>query len=80
MDSELLEALETFCKDYHIKSVSDLKGLESIFEMYSLQGIPDGKGGYIGVDQDRWCESCSMRVDKESLVDYTKEATYGKMQ
>ncbi len=44
-----------------------------MFEMYTLQGIPDGRGGYIGVDEDRWCTSCSMRVDKESLVDYKNQ-------
>ena len=79
MDSELLAALETFCKDYHIKNTDDLKGHESIFEMFTLQGLPDGTGSYIGVDKDRWCASCNMRVDKESLVDYTKETAYGKV-
>jgi len=73
MDSELLAALETFCKDYHIKDANGLWELHYLYQMRLLQGIPDGKGGYIGVDKDRWCESCSMRVDKESLVDYTKE-------
>lgn len=79
MDSELLKAFETFCEDYHIEEANDLKALSSLYEMRLLQGMPDGKGGYIGVDQDRWCESCNMRVDKESLIDYTKEAAYGKM-
>jgi len=76
MNDKLMVAFETFCEDYHIKNANDLKGMASMFDTYILQGIPDGDGGYIGVDKDRWCESCSMRVDKESLVDYTKSKSF----
>ena len=76
MNDELIAAFETFCEDYHIKNADDLKGMASMFEMYTLQGIPDGRGGYIGVDENRWCTSCSMRVDKESLVDYKKSKSF----
>ena len=45
MNDKLMVAFETFCEDYHIKDADDLKGMASMFETYTLQGIPDGHGG-----------------------------------
>ena len=72
MNADLMKAFESFCETFHIKTATDLAGMASMFEMYILQGIPDGSGGYIGVDENRWCQSCNMLVDAESLPDYTK--------
>ena len=73
MDADLMKTFESFCDTFSIKTATDLAGLSSVLELYILQGIPDGCGGYIGIDEDRRCQSCSMIVDAESLPDYTKE-------